>query len=65
MAVASEPLWDNHHMRNEWVKQRTNDKIRTQMHYARKGMITGEMAVCRTQRKSVPGTDTAPRLRAD
>jgi phosphomethylpyrimidine synthase len=30
-------------MRTEWVKQRTNDKIRTQMHYARKGMITGEM----------------------
>jgi phosphomethylpyrimidine synthase len=30
-------------MRTEWVKQRTNDKIRTQMHYARKGIITGEM----------------------
>ena len=30
-------------MRTEWVKQRENDKIRTQMHYARKGMVTGEM----------------------
>src|SRR5947208_12839511 len=30
-------------MRTEWVKQRLNDKIRTQMHYARRGIITGEM----------------------
>ena len=30
-------------MRTEWVKQRENDRIRTQMHYARKGMVTGEM----------------------
>ncbi len=30
-------------MRTEWVKQRANDKIPTQMHYARRGMVTGEM----------------------
>ena len=30
-------------MRNDWVAERKNDSIRTQMHYARKGVITGEM----------------------
>ncbi|HYI92761.1 MAG TPA: phosphomethylpyrimidine synthase ThiC [Bryobacteraceae bacterium] len=30
-------------MRTEWVAQRQKDSIRTQMHYARKGIITGEM----------------------
>src|SRR5687768_8483187 len=30
-------------MREQWVAQRANDPIRTQMHYARKGIITGEM----------------------
>jgi phosphomethylpyrimidine synthase len=30
-------------MRTEWVATRENDGIRTQMHYARKGIITGEM----------------------
>src|SRR4051794_35863161 len=30
-------------MRTQWVRDRANDKIRTQMHYARKGMVTGEM----------------------
>ena len=29
--------------RNEWIATRQNDPIRTQIHYARKGMITGEM----------------------
>jgi phosphomethylpyrimidine synthase len=29
--------------RNEWIAGRLNDSIRTQMHYARKGVITGEM----------------------
>ncbi len=29
--------------RNEWIAARQNDPIRTQIHYARKGMITGEM----------------------
>ena len=31
------------HMRSAWVAERKNDPIRTQMHYARKGMVTGEM----------------------
>jgi phosphomethylpyrimidine synthase len=30
-------------MREQWTSLRTNDPIRTQMHYARKGLITGEM----------------------
>ena len=30
-------------MRSQWVENRWSDKIRTQMHYARKGQITGEM----------------------
>src|SRR4051794_28062670 len=30
-------------MRTEWVAKRENDKIRTQMHYARQGVITEEM----------------------
>ncbi len=30
-------------MRKEWVKKRENDKIKTQMHYAKKGIITPEM----------------------
>src|SRR6516164_4552013 len=30
-------------MRTEWVAKRQNDRIRTQLHYARKGIITQEM----------------------
>jgi phosphomethylpyrimidine synthase len=30
-------------MRTAWVNERLSDPIRTQMHYARKGQITGEM----------------------
>ena len=30
-------------MRTEWVKKRRNDQIRTQMHYARRGIVTEEM----------------------
>ncbi|HEY3837065.1 MAG TPA: phosphomethylpyrimidine synthase ThiC [Bryobacteraceae bacterium] len=30
-------------MRTNWVAERKNDPIRTQMHYGRKGMVTGEM----------------------
>ena len=29
--------------RTEWIEGRLNDPIRTQMHYARKGTVTGEM----------------------
>ena len=40
-------------MRTEWVSARLNDKIRTQLHYARKGLITGEMEyVARRERLS-------------
>ncbi len=30
-------------MRTSWVKKRENDSVRTQMHYAKKGIITEEM----------------------
>jgi len=30
-------------MRTDWVNERRNDKIRTQIHYARQGVTTGEM----------------------
>lgn len=30
-------------MRTEWVEERKNDAVRTQMYYARQGVITGEM----------------------
>jgi len=30
-------------MRTEWVAQRKGDPVRTQMYYARKGVVTGEM----------------------
>src|SRR5690349_1005130 len=30
-------------MRTEWIEKRKNDKIRTQLHYARQGIITEEM----------------------
>jgi phosphomethylpyrimidine synthase len=30
-------------MRKDWVATRKQDKIRTQMHYARQGLVTGEM----------------------
>src|SRR6476661_2589897 len=40
-------------MRQEWVAQRVNDQIRTQMHYARKGVITEEMHYV-AKRESLP-----------
>jgi phosphomethylpyrimidine synthase len=40
-------------MRSEWISPRLNDSIRTQMHYARKGVITQEMEyVARRERLS-------------
>ena len=30
-------------MRNEWVKKRENDSVRTQMYYAKQGIVTEEM----------------------
>ncbi len=38
-------------MRAEWVAERANDSVKTQMHYARKGRVTGEMeCVARRER---------------
>jgi phosphomethylpyrimidine synthase len=38
-------------MRSEWVAKRLDDAVRTQMHYARKGILTGEMEyVARNER---------------
>ncbi len=40
-------------MRTEWLAKRQNDSVRTQMHYARKGIITEEMMfVARRERLS-------------
>ena len=41
-------------MRTEWVVKRTNDTIRTQMHYARKGMVTEEMVSVAEREGSQP-----------
>jgi len=41
-------------MRTEWVNGRQNDKIRTQMHYARQGVITGEMEYVAKREKLHP-----------
>ena len=43
-------------MRTEWTKQRLKDKIRTQMHYARQGIITEEMTYVARREKLQPGT---------
>ena len=40
-------------MRTEWVTRRQNDQIRTQMHYARQGVITEEMQYV-AKRESLP-----------
>ena len=40
-------------MRTQWVEKRANDAVRTQMHYARKGIITGEMEFV-AQREQIP-----------
>jgi len=41
-------------MRTNWVAQRQNDTIRTQMHYARKGIVTEEMHYV-AKRERLPG----------
>jgi phosphomethylpyrimidine synthase len=41
-------------MRTAWVENRTDDKIRTQMHYARKGIVTGEMHYVAKQESIAP-----------
>src|SRR5580700_9830025 len=37
------PIYTDSKMRTPWVEKRSSDAIRTQMHYARKGVITEEM----------------------
>ena len=41
-------------MRTDWVAERKNDKIRTQMHYARQGIVTGEMLHVARREKLAP-----------
>jgi phosphomethylpyrimidine synthase len=43
-------------MRTEWVAKRENDPIRTQMHYARKGIITEEMQFVAKRENLTPET---------
>ena len=38
-----EPPYNRNMNRIEWIAARQNDPIRTQIHYARRGLITGEM----------------------
>ena len=41
-------------MRSEWTSKRQNDAIRTQMHYARKGIITEEMQYVARRERLTP-----------
>jgi len=41
-------------MRTEWVAKRKPDAVRTQMHYARKGMVTEEMEYVARREKLAP-----------
>ena len=41
-------------MRTEWVAKRQNDSIRTQLHYARKGVVTEEMKYVAWREKLTP-----------
>jgi phosphomethylpyrimidine synthase len=41
-------------MRTEWVEKRKSDRVRTQMHYARKGMVTEEMEYVAKREKIAP-----------
>src|SRR5437867_1465191 len=42
-------------MRSEWVAKRKDDPVRTQMHYARKGIVTEEMTYVARREKLTPG----------
>ena len=41
-------------MRTEWVAKRENDRVRTQMHYARQGIITEEMHFIAARERIAP-----------
>ena len=41
-------------LRTDWLARRTDDRVRTQMHYARKGIVTEEMAFVAAREKVSP-----------
>jgi phosphomethylpyrimidine synthase len=41
-------------MRKEWVAKRETDRVRTQMHYARKGIVTEEMQYVASRERIAP-----------
>ncbi len=43
-------------MRTEWVSKRSGDRVKTQMHYARRGLVTEEMAFVASRERVEPGT---------
>src|SRR5499427_99368 len=43
-------------MRTEWVEKRRNDPVRTQMHYARRGIVTEEMQYVAGRERLAPET---------
>src|SRR5579863_2594268 len=43
-------------MRTQWVAQRDNDAVRTQMHYARRGTVTEEMEYVARRERLAPET---------
>ena len=43
-------------MRTEWIAKRQSDPVRTQMHYARKGIVTEEMAFVARRENLSPET---------
>jgi len=43
-------------MRTEWVEKRKNDAVRTQMHYARRGIVTEEMEYVAQRERLTPET---------
>ena len=51
-------------MRNPWISPRLNDPIRTQMHYARKGVVTEEMEYVAKREHVTRGADPHRRWRA-
>ncbi len=51
-------------MRTDWVAKRQNDKIRTQMHYARQGIITEEMHYVAQRENASLRSWSAPKWRA-
>ena len=51
-------------MRTEWIAERQNDAIRTQMHYARQGIVTEEMHYVAQREKLCRRSWSAPKWRA-